>query len=175
MRTMMFLVVLLIVVHPSSADVYKCPDGKGGVRYQHMPCVGETAPLFESAPAAEPSRQPAPTPAGESSSTSSSVSPPPPPPREPPPQATIKTPAQPVDTLQFGLIQNGMSEGTIVQRLGEPGKVLKMPTVFRRNGSVLIRRYAWVYPGTPQIMRTLIYFENGEVVGKEKTPESGVR
>ena len=76
----MFLVVLLMVVHPSSADIYKCTDGKGGVRYQNMPCVGETAPVFESAPAAEPSRLPAPpaqAPVEEPSPTSSRVSPPP--------------------------------------------------------------------------------------------------
>jgi hypothetical protein len=70
-----------------------------------------------------------------------------------------------------------MSEATIVQRLGEPGEVLQMPTVFRWRGRDLveIRRYAWVYPGTNQIMRTTLYFENGVMVDKVKTHASGVR
>ena len=170
MWPMAVLVAVAVMINsPSWADVYKCPDGKGSVRYQNMPCVGEAAPLFESAPATEPSRPPAPpvqAPVEESSPASSSVSPPPPPPLEPAPQETSKTPAQPVDTLQFGLIRNGMTEQEVSRRLGKPAQVVYVPTVFR---------YAWVYPGTPQIMRTPIYFENGVVVDKKKTPESGVR
>lgn len=178
----MWLIVLLLVMSalPASADVYKCPDGKGSVRYQNMPCVGEAAPLFESAPATEPSRppaQPAPAPAGEPSPASSRVSPPPPPPPEPAPQATIKPPAQPVDTLQFGLITDGMSEAEVLKRLGEPARIIDGPRTMTRvhtlgsTSWVESHRYTYYYPGTAQVFASYITFADGYVVGKRKVHE----
>ena len=58
---------------------------------------------------------------------------------------------QPVDTHQFGLIQHGMTEEEVMQRLGPPAE---------------IRQYR--YPGTGRVLPMVIIFAGGRVVKKEK-------
>src|SRR5215831_17701028 len=179
LRIRLCVVSLVLCSHAALADVYKCPDGKGGVRYQDIPCVGETPPMFESAPATEPSNLPAlPSPEvpGESSPPAGYVSPPPPP-LDSPPQTASKTPAQPVDTRQFGAILNGMSEAEVVKRLGEPARVIEEGWTTRRarrlEGSAWLEthQYSYYYPGTRQTLATYITFVDGYVVRKRKVQE----
>src|SRR5262245_7150706 len=179
LRTGLSVVFLLLYGHAALADIYKCLDGKGGVVYQNIPCVGETAPILESVPATEPSPLPPlpPPEAAEEPSPPPEFVSPPPPPLAPPPQITTQTPPQPVDTLQFGTIQNGMSEAEVVKRLGEPAQVIEEGRTRRRVPGlasttwVETHQYTYYYPGTRQIMATYITFVNGYVVGKRKVRE----
>jgi hypothetical protein len=179
LRIGLCVVSLVLCSHAALADVYKCPDGKGGARYQNIPCVGETAPVFESVPASEPSHlPPPPSPeASEEPSPPAGYVSPPPPPLAPPPQITSETPAQPVDTRQFGTIQNGMSEAEVVKRLGEPARVIEEARTMRRGPGlasttwVETHQYTYYYPGTRQTMATYITFVDGYVVGKRKVRE----
>jgi hypothetical protein len=42
---------LLLLAVPVWADVYKCPDGKGGTRFQNMPCIDhDKDPMIIGAP-----------------------------------------------------------------------------------------------------------------------------
>jgi Domain of unknown function (DUF4124) len=42
-------------VLPAWSDVYKCPDGKGGMRYQNAPCsTGDAEPVIVTGPQAAP-------------------------------------------------------------------------------------------------------------------------
>ena len=179
LRLSLCVILLVLCSHTALADVYKCPDGKGGTRYQNIPCVGETAPVIESMPATESSRPPtlpSPEAAGEPSSPAGYIIPPPPP-LDLPPQTVSKTPAQPVDTHQFGAILNGMSEAEVVKRLGEPARVIEEARTTRRTrrleGSTWIEthQYTYYYPGTRQTLATYITFVDGYVVGKRKVQE----
>lgn len=52
---MWFILMLLLLVMgvlPAQSEIYKCPDGKGGTRFQDAPCTGEGH--YEAPPAAEP-------------------------------------------------------------------------------------------------------------------------
>lgn len=60
MWTLGLLVGCIILLGSEAyADIYKCPDGKGGTRFQDMPCAGEAAPVIESRPPAERPELPA--------------------------------------------------------------------------------------------------------------------
>jgi hypothetical protein len=60
--------VLVLGLGSARADVYKCPDGQGGTRYQDAPCRGDTLqPILQTeeppAPSKDPRRSAAPRPA----------------------------------------------------------------------------------------------------------------
>lgn len=82
--------------------------------------------------------------------------------------------AEPVDTLQFGLIRIGMAEAEVVKRLGKPAQILRKPSpaakVYPPPDPVVRkkRQYTYVYPGNSQILDTYITFEKGVVVDKVK-------
>jgi hypothetical protein len=68
-----------------------------------------------------------------------------------------------------------MSEADVQRRLGPPDQVVEGRRTFvperSRNGRTEVRekrRYLWVYAGDSQTLRTVITFEDGEVVSKEK-------
>ena len=89
--------------------------------------------------------------------------------------------SKPVDTNQFGFIDLGMSEAEVIQRLGEPARVLgerrTLGKVHTPNGIKFRekRHSTYYYPGTSQIMDTYIMFEDGQVVKKLKRQSSGIR
>jgi len=77
---------------------------------------------------------------------------------------------KPVDTSQLTLVSNGMSEAEVIQHLGPPGIIAEQPRMQVRvptpNGVEFRekRRYTYYYPGTSQVVDTLITFEDGVVV-----------
>lgn len=168
MRVVVCWLALLVTVSPCLADVYKCPSEAGGTRYQTTPCPGTAAPFMESAP------RPIGAPLPHFLPTLPPVSAPPPPPPTATPALPTPPSSQPVSTTQFGFIALGMGEQEVRRRLGPPAEVLDAPTLYRHivGGDVVeVRRTVWVYPGTRQIMRAVIAFENGVVVDKKKTQE----
>ena len=75
---------------------------------------------------------------------------------------------QPVDTHQFGLIQLGMTEEEVLQRLGPPAKITRGPYLTEAGTLEIGRQYH--YPGTGRILPTVIIFAGDRVVKKEKGP-----
>jgi len=82
--------------------------------------------------------------------------------------------SKPVDTSQFDLLSNGMSEAEVINRLGPPGMISEQPRTLAQvptpNGVEFRekRRYTYYYPGTSQMIDRRIIFEDGVVVGKVK-------
>lgn len=83
--------------------------------------------------------------------------------------------ADPIDTREFGLLRVGMSQATVVERVGEPDAVTQLGSthLVRRgvHGSALIVteqvREAWDYVGGRSLPTRLI-FSNGRLVEKVK-------
>ncbi len=75
---------------------------------------------------------------------------------------------QAIDTHQFGLIQHGMTEEEVRQRLGPPAKI-STGSYLTEAGTVEIGRQ-YHYPGNRQVLPTAIIFAGGRVVKKEKGP-----
>jgi hypothetical protein len=78
----------------------------------------------------------------------------------------ITTAQKPVDTHQFGLIRHGMTEEEVLARLGPPAKITTGPYVTEAGTLDIGRQYH--YPGTRQVLPTVIIFAGGGVVKKEK-------
>ena len=88
--------------------------------------------------------------------------------------SAVAVTAAPVDTRQYGLIHDGMSEAEVVRRLGPPDRreVSRRTTVARKSryGSVAEERVeiTLLYLGDTQIQHTAIRLEDGVVIGKVK-------
>lgn len=84
--------------------------------------------------------------------------------------------SEPVDTFQFWMIRDGMSETDVLKHLGQPAQISEVAKssviVHTLQGTALRekRRYTYFYPGTSQIMHTYITFEDGVVVDKVRVP-----
>lgn len=166
MKTAISLIVLLLLVRSSAADVYKCPDGKGGIRYQNMLCTGETILLFESVGTASLLFESRPLP-----DTMRPVPPPPPASR-----SFQYEEAQPIDMRQYDQLHIGMSADQVRALVGTPARVIGprriMTPVRAGSGIVMVESLltAWRYPGTRQTWSTTLDFANGVLVDKRREP-----
>jgi hypothetical protein len=85
--------------------------------------------------------------------------------------------AEPIDTLQFGLLRPGMTQQEVTARVGEPDAVTELgrvATVSRdlHGRNVIIReqvREAWEYVGTRLVMAVRLIFVNGRLAEKVKS------
>lgn len=143
------------------ADIYRCPDQTGRLIYQNYPCPDGSPPVIvsQSTSASLP---------GVSSWVPSA-------PVEPfrtvpAPAALVHPQPRPINSREFGLIALGTRTDDVRRAFGEPAAIVPESTVVRRAGRdfVVVQRSTWVYPGTDQVMRTLLAVENGVVVGKVK-------
>src|SRR5207344_1968692 len=161
------LTLSLSLAGMASADIYKCTDSTGRVHYQNMPCDGDGEPAILS-PGPGSTFVPPPV--------QSRARPAEPRPVTPAPQPAPSIPASertPVDTHAFGMLEIGSSEATVMRRLGPPDQVVEDRSTFvpvrYSSGRVELReqrRSAWVYAGDNQTLKTVITFENGQVVSK---------
>jgi hypothetical protein len=82
--------------------------------------------------------------------------------------------SEPIDTRQSALIQRGMTEAEVVQRLGPPVLITEQPSApvqvptptgieFREK-----HRYTYYYLGPSQELDTLINLEDGVVINTGK-------
>jgi len=82
--------------------------------------------------------------------------------------------SEPIDTRQSALIQRGMTEAEVVQRLGPPVLITEQPSApvqvptptgieFREK-----HRYTYYYLGPSQDLDTLINLEDGVVINTGK-------
>mgnify|MGYP003393557610 CR=1 FL=1 len=82
--------------------------------------------------------------------------------------------AAPVDTNQFGFIREGMSEASVVSRVGPPDdrQVLRRYAKTRRVAHGVLADYheevVLFYQGDEQTMHTYIFLDNGIVTTKDK-------
>lgn len=174
MKCRMIMAVLwgMALALPVSADVYKCPDAAGKVRFSNVPCNAQSeAVLTTPTPSVLPER-PAPVVEGPAQ-----VAPPipsaPVASAPPPPVASRPPSSNPIDTNRFGALNMGMSEATVRAKVGDPDEVIDEGSqiVGRGYGRVNLRevpRYAWVYYGDGQILDTHLHFAGGQLVAKEK-------
>ena len=59
---LVLVLVLLLLARPVQAQVYKCPDGKGGTVFRNAPCSGsDDTPLLTHQPAPPPPAAPFPS------------------------------------------------------------------------------------------------------------------
>jgi Domain of unknown function (DUF4124) len=162
----MTLAVLLSLIGVSSADVYKCTDRAGRVHYQNMSCTGEDTPAIVSPGPGSTYTGPV-----RALSAASDL-----PPRAYAESESIRTASGgPVDTRTFGMLEIGSSEAEVLAKLGHPDRVLEDAKTFvpvrRTGGGVEWRekvRSAWVYDSDGYTLRTLLFFEDGRLVSKEK-------
>ena len=80
-----------------------------------------------------------------------------------------------MDTHAFGMLSTGMSEAEVVRRLGPPDHVVEDARTYvpvrYSSGRVELReqrRATWVYAGDSQTLKTVLRFENGQMVSKAK-------
>jgi hypothetical protein len=86
-----------------------------------------------------------------------------------------ETSGGPVDTRTFGMLEIGSSEREVLAKLGHPDRIVEDAKTFvpvrRTGGGVELRektRSAWVYASDGYTLRTVLYFEDGRLVSKEK-------
>jgi len=164
-RTLL-LVLCLGFTLPAAADVYKCLDSRGKPIYQDAPC-NDAAPVVESLP---PGSLPTPP--------VRQVEPKGPPPPPPPLVAVVpdvpRPPTHtPLDTKQFGMLTLGMSEATVLARVGEPDAITDDGTQivgrgFRNVNLKEVHKYTWVYYGDSTTLDSFIHFADGVIISKEK-------
>jgi hypothetical protein len=88
--------------------------------------------------------------------------------------STLATGA-PVDTHGYGMLEMGLSEAAVLRKLGPPDRILEDAKTYvpvrRSDGRRELRektRAAWVYASDGYTLRTVLYFEDGRLVSKEK-------
>jgi hypothetical protein len=163
----LMLALSVAVAAPSLAELYqyRTPDGRLIISNSPPPAGTQV-----ESNAAE----------GTGATTHTTTELPPVQPWEPPAAAEPDTPtepetstAQPVDTLQFGLLQRGMSRTEVRRRLGPPERVetaTEEARVRRGNRMVIDKDQLewWYYPGAYGVPRTRLFFRNGRLVGKNR-------
>ena len=169
MRTPLATLTLTLVLSLpglASADVYKCTDSTGHVHYQNMSCTGEDRPAIVS-PGPGSTYTGAAIPLRAQSDA--------PPPDAPIPEIVRTAGGGPVDTRTFGMLEIGSSEREVFGKLGQPDHIVEDAKAFvavrRSGGGVELRektRTAWVYASDGYTLRTVLFFEDGVLIKKEK-------
>lgn len=170
-RATLTLTLVLSLAGVASADVYKCPDAAGRQHYQNMPCEGADEPAIISPGPGSQYRGPgAPVRAQAHAVPQVHAGH-----QTAPAHAEEKASGGPVDTRTFGMLEIGSHEREVLSKLGRPDRLFEAARTFvpvrRAGGGVELRekvRSAWVYDSDGYTLRTVLYFEDGRLVQKDK-------
>ena len=160
------LAAILSLPGMASADVYKCPAPGGTSVYQDAPCSADGEPAILSPGPGSQYRGPSLPLRPQTHAVPQAT---------PPPEEKKTATGGPVDTHTFGMLEIGSSAARVLAKLGQPDHVVEDTRTFvpvrYSSGRVELReqrRSAWVYAGDNQTLKTVLTFENGQLVHKAK-------